>query len=276
MDFPQALRERRTRRHLSQLDLAIRAGTTQRHISFIESGRSAPGRGMVIRLAESLELPLRERNGLLLAAGYAPVYPETSLDDPALAPVRTALGHILTGHLPYPAIVVDRRGDLVAVNAAFGLLSEGSAPELLARPANVYRLALHPAGMASRIANFDQWAGHILERLHQESLRNPDERLAELHAELRGYVPSQPPAADHLGFAVPLRLRTEHGELRLMTTVTTFATAVDVTIAELKLEAFLPADEATAALLTSRDPRSGMRGALDRQRGIAATDTLGD
>lgn len=205
---------------------------------------------MVIRLAESLELPLRERNGLLLAAGYAPVYPETNLDDPALAPVRTALDHILTGHLPYPAIVVDRLGDMVAVNSAFGVLCEGVAPELLARPANAYRLALHPRGLAPRILNFGEWAGHIVERLHQESLRNPDERLADLRAELRGYVADSPPAAGHLGFAVPLRLRSERGEMRLMTTVTTFATAVDVTLAELKLEAFLPADPATAAILT--------------------------
>lgn len=251
VDFPQALRKRRNRRHLSQLELAIRAGTTQRHISFMESGRSAPGRGMIVRLAESLELPLRERNGLLLAAGYAPVYPETSLDDPALAPVRTALDHILTGHLPYPAIVVDRHGYLVAANAAFGVLCEGVAPELLARPANAYRLALHPRGMAPRILNFAEWAAHILERLHQDSLRDPDDRLADLHAELREYVPQPLVGAGHLGFAVPLRLRSEGGEMRLITTVTTFATAVDVTLAELKLEAFLPADQDTASTLAS-------------------------
>jgi transcriptional regulator with XRE-family HTH domain len=253
VDFSQALRERRTRRHFSQLELAIRTGTTQRHISFMESGRSAPGRAMVVRLAESLELPLRERNGLLLAAGYAPVYPETSLDDPALAPVRSALEHILAGHLPYPAIVVDRHGCLVATNAAFGVLSEGVAPELLAAPANAYRLALHPLGMAPRIANFPEWAGHILERLHQESLRNDDDRLAGLRAELMEYVPRPQVAADHLGFAVPLRLRSERGEMRLITTITTFATAVDVTIAELKLEAFLPADQATASILTGEE-----------------------
>jgi transcriptional regulator with XRE-family HTH domain len=252
MDFPQALRECRTRRRLSQLELALRAGTTQRHVSFIESGRSAPGRGMVVRLAESLELPLRERNELLLTAGYAPVYPRTPLDDPALAPVRAALEHILAGHLPYPAIVVDRYGDLVAVNQAFGLLTEGIAPELLARPANAYRIALHPRGMTPRILNFSQWARHILERLHREVLRNPDDRLAELRAELERYVPDRTVAPDHLGFAVPLHLRSADGELRLMTTITSFATALDVTIAELKLEAFLPADQATASILSKR------------------------
>ena len=252
MEFRQALRERRTRRRVSQLELALRAGTTQRHISFIESGRSVPGRSMVVRLAESLDLPLRERNDLLHAAGYAPAYAQTSLDDPALAPVRAALEHILAGHLPYPAIVVDRHGTLVATNDAFGLLTAGVAPELLAPPANAYRLALHPHGLAPRILNFPEWAQHVVERLHQESLRNPDARLASLHEELERYVPQRVVSPDHLGFAVPLRLRSDHGELRLMTTITTFATAVDVTIAELKLEAFLPADQATAAILAEQ------------------------
>jgi transcriptional regulator with XRE-family HTH domain len=250
--FPQALRERRARRRLSQLELALRAGTTQRHVSFMESGRSTPGRSMVVRLAESLELPLRERNDLLLAAGYAPAYTQTSLDDPALAPVLAALDHVLAGHLPYPAIVVDRHGDIVATNGAFGLLTEGIEPELLTPPINAYRLALHPRGLAPRILNFPAWARHVVERLHQESVRNPDQRLAALSAELRAYVPEAEIPSDHLGFAVPLHLRTPNGELRLMTTVTSFATAVDVTIAELKLEAFLPADAATAALLSRR------------------------
>ena len=252
VNFPQALRERRTRRRLSQLELALRAGTTQRHLSFLESGRSEPGREMVVRLAESLDLPLRERNGLLLAAGYAPAYPQTPLNDPALASVHTALKHILTGHLPYPAIVVDRHGELVAANAAFELLTDGAAPELLQPPANVYRLALHPKGMAPRIVNFDEWARHILERLHAEILRNPDDRLADLHAELEEYVPVRPLAPGHLGFAVPLQLRSAEGELNLITTVTAFATAVDVTLAELKLEAFLPMDQITASILSQR------------------------
>jgi transcriptional regulator with XRE-family HTH domain len=246
--FPQALRERRIRGRPSQLELALRAGTTQRHISFLEGGRSEPRREMVIRLAESLDLPLRVRNGLLLAAGFAPAYPQTPLDDPALAPVRTALTHILTGHLPYPAVVIERHGDLVAANSAFGLITDGAAPELLEPPVNVYRLALHPNGIAPRIGNFDEWA-HIVERLHAEAQRNPDERLADLHAELMAYVPNRPPPPGHLGFAVPLRLHSTAGELNLITTATTFATAVDITLAELKLEAFLPADDATSASL---------------------------
>ncbi len=240
VDFPRALRDRRTRRRLSQLELALRAGTTQRHLSFIESGRSVPGRNMVVRLAEGLELPLRERNELLVAAGYAPAYPESPLDDPVLAPVRTAIGHILRGHLPYPALVVDRDGGLIAANEAFGLITEGADPELLGAGANVYRLALHPRGLAPRIGNLAEWARHILTRLGH---------LPELRDELTRYVPAPEPSAGQLGFAVPLHLRTSLGELRLMTTVTTFATAVDVTLSELKLEAFLPVDTTTAGIL---------------------------
>ncbi|WP_328897846.1 helix-turn-helix domain-containing protein [Streptomyces sp. NBC_00236] len=242
MDFPRALRDRRTRLRLSQLDLALRAGTTQRHLSFIESGRSAPGRTMVVRLAESLELPLRERNELLLAAGYAPAYAESSLDGPELAPVRAAIDGILRGHLPCPAIVVDRTGDLIAANSAFGLITEGAAPELVGPGRNVYRLALHPDGVAPRIRNLAEWARHILAGLGH---------LGDLRDELSGYVPGLEPSAGQLGFAVPLHLCSPFGDLRLMTTVTTFATAVDVTLAELKLEAFLPADQETAEALAA-------------------------
>jgi transcriptional regulator with XRE-family HTH domain len=252
VDFPEALRERRTRRHLSQLDLALRAGTTQRHLSFLESGRSGPGRAMVIRLAESLELPLRERNSLLAAAGFAPAYPVTPLTDAALAPVRTALEHILVSHQPYPAVIIDRYGGLVAGNAADALLTEGAAAGLTGPGTNVYRLALHPDGMAPRIANFAEWARHVIEGLHAELVRHPDDQLAGLYAELSRYVPDEPPGSDHLGFAVPLQLRTGRDEVRLITTITSFATATDVTISELKLEAFLPADQATAEILGRR------------------------
>ncbi|GAA3123665.1 helix-turn-helix domain-containing protein [Nonomuraea salmonea] len=239
VDFPQALRSVRQRHRLSQLELALRAGTTQRHLSFLESGRSRPGRSLVVRLGEAMELTLRERNELLLAAGYAPVYPQTPLDDPALEHVRTALRHVLEGHLPYPAIVVDAQHELVLANDAVGLLTEGVAGHLLRPPVNVPRLCLHPEGLAPRIANLDQWARHVLDRLPP----------GELHDELSAYVPPVEPGPDHVGFAVPVRLRSARGELRLTTTITTFATATDVTVAELKLEAFLPADAATATLL---------------------------
>ena len=239
MNFPHALRSVRQRHRLSQLNLAQRAGTTQRHISFMESGRSRPGRSMVVRLGESMKLTLRERNELLRCAGYAPVYPQTPLEDPGLEHVRTALRHVLAGHQPYPAIVVDSRHELVLANDAFGLLTEGAAEHLLHPPVNVLRLALHPEGLASRIVNLAQWAQHVLDRIL------PD----DLYEELADYVPHPAAGPDHVGFAVPLRLRSARGELRLTTTITTFATALDVTVAERKLEAFLPADAATAALL---------------------------
>lgn len=203
---------------------------------------------MVVRLAESLELSLRERNQLLGAAGYAAAYPETPLDAADMAPIRVALRSILDGHLPYPAIVVDGRGCLLATNEAFGILTEGTDPELYRLGANIYRFALHPGGLAPRVINLDAWGRHIVERLRQQTTRD-----AELVAELSGYLPAEPTAEEHyLGFAVPLRLRSPKGELRLLTTVTTFATAVDVTLSELKLEAFLPMDGATAELLRSQ------------------------
>lgn len=249
-----ALREWRTRRRVSQLELAMRAGTTQRHVSFIESGRSAPGRSMIIRLAESLEVPIRERNELLLAAGFAPAYPQTRMDDPQLEPVRTALERILHGHMPYPAVVVDRHGDLVSANAAFHTLTAGVAPRLLVPPVSVPRVLLHPQGLAPRIVNLGEWAWHVIDRVQAESVRNPDDRLRRLASELAGLVPPRPrESPHHLGFAVPLRLRAhdpdDGRELTLITTLTHFGTAIDVTVAELRLEAFLPADEATSAML---------------------------
>ncbi|WP_046501102.1 helix-turn-helix domain-containing protein [Streptomyces odonnellii] len=249
-----ALREWRTRRRVSQLELAMRAGSTQRHVSFIESGRSMPGRSMIIRLAESLEVPIRERNELLLAAGFAPAYPQTRLDDPQLEPIRTALERILHGHLPYPAVVVNRYGDLVSANAAFHALTAGVAPRLLAPPVSVPRVLLHPQGLAARIVNLDEWAWHIIDSVQVENARNPDEQLQHLVGELIDLAPPRPrESPHHLGFAVPLRLRTEgpddDRELTLITTLTHFGTAIDVTVAELRLEAFLPADEATSLML---------------------------
>jgi len=262
--FGHALRTWRTRRRVSQLDLTLRTGTTQRHVSFLESGRSAPGRAMIVRLAEALELPIRERNDLLLTAGFAPAYPESRLEDPALEPVRTALERVLRGHLPYPAVVVDRHGDLVSANAGFSALVEGIDATLLAPPVNVPRLLLHPNGLAARIVNLDVWAWHVLDRLDSELARNPDDELDALLTELAAIAPPRPrnPPADHLGFAVPLRLRAgtaDERELRLITTLTHFGTAIDVTLAELRLEAFLPADDATAALLDEMVGRAARR-----------------
>lgn len=255
--FGGRLRRWREVRRLSQLELAVRAGTTQRHLSFIERGRSAPGRAMVIRLAESLGLSLRERNDLLLAAGYAPVFPESSWEEPTLRPVRDAVERILAGHLPCPALVLRPYGQVLAANTAIAVLTEGSAAHLLEPPVNLLRLMLHPDGMARRVANLPDWGRHVIENLRAHAMRSPDAALEEFVAELAGYVPMATPGPDHLGFAVPLRLRSADGELRLITTLTSFATAVDVTVAELHLEAFLPADEATAEILRARHARAG-------------------
>ena len=250
--FPTELRRWRTARRLSQLELAIRADTTQRHVSFIEQGRSRPGRNVVTRLAESMDLTLRERNELLLAAGFAPAFPESPLDDAALRPIREALDTILDGHLPYPAMVVRPHGILVTANRAFDLFNEGVDPALLAPPANMFRHALHPDGLAPRVRNLPEWGRHITENLRAQLVRSPDPALEELLVELEGYLPPLPAQADSLGFAVPLELASADGELRLITTLTSFATAADVTLAELHLEAFLPADDRTAEVLRRR------------------------
>jgi transcriptional regulator with XRE-family HTH domain len=253
--FGHELRRWRMARRWSQMEVALRAGTTQRHLSFMEQGRSRPGRGIILRLAESLELSLRDRSGLLLVAGYAPVFAESPLDSPALQPVREALDRILEGHLPYPAVVVRPYGELVAANSAIEVLTEGAADHLLQPPVNMLRLALHPDGLAPRVGNLAEWGRHITENLRGHALRSPDERLDAFIAELEMYVPRLSSGPDHVGFAVPLRLRCAEGELRLITTITSFATAVDVTLAELRLEAFLPADEASSDILRRRAAR---------------------
>jgi transcriptional regulator with XRE-family HTH domain len=247
--FAGALRAWRERRRVSQLELALRAGTTQRHVSFIERGRSLPGRGMVVRLAEALDVPLRERNELLLAAGFAPAYPETSLHDPALDPIRIALEHVLDGHLPYPAVLTDRDAQLIAGNRAVGALLTGAAPGLLEAPVNLARVLLHPEGIAPRIGNLTEWGWHVIDGLARKADRDGNRALEALIAELREYVPARPRHVPpgHLGFAVPLRLRAGEQDLALLTTLAHFATAVDVEVAELTLEAFLPADAATTA-----------------------------
>jgi transcriptional regulator with XRE-family HTH domain len=247
------LRDWRRRRRLSQLDLALEAGVSARHLSFVETGRSKPSAQMVLHLADQLEVPLRDRNGLLLAAGYAPEYGQRALDEPEMAPVREALELVLRGHEPYPAVVVDRAWNMVAGNASVALLTDGVAPELLEPPVNVLRAGLHPDGMAPRIANLGEWRAHLLERLGRQVALTGDEGLAALYAELEGY-----PAPDDAGEArasladivVPLRLRRDDGgELTFFSTVATFGTAVDITVAELAIESFFPADAATAEAL---------------------------
>lgn len=249
------LRHWRQRRRLSQLDLAVSAEVSPRHLSFVETGRSRPSRELVVHLAEHLEIPLRDRNSLLLAAGYAPAYRQTPFDAAEMAPVREALDKIVRGHEPFPAVVVDRRWDLVTANTpAFALLTDGVAPELLAPPVNALRVSLHPDGMASRIVNFAEWAEHLLDRLDRQIAVSADPGLVDLAAELRSYpgVVDSPRPTDTAGrLFVPLVLRRGSDELRFFSTIATFGTALDVTVAELSIEAFFPADAETAARLGS-------------------------
>jgi transcriptional regulator with XRE-family HTH domain len=246
----EQLRAWRGRRRLSQLDLALDAEISARHLSFLETGRSRPSRGMLLRLAERLRIPACDRNRLLVAAGFAPALPERTLDDPALAAARRAVELVLKAHEPFPALAVDRHWQLVAANAGLAPLLAGVAPELLAPPVNVLRLSLHPAGVAPRIVNLPQWRSHVLRRLEEQVDSSGDGVLAALLEELRGYPGGTSEEADTMGgVAIPLVLRTEAGELSFLGTTTVFGTPVDVTLSELAIEAFLPADTATAALL---------------------------
>ncbi len=247
------LREWRARRRLSQMDLALDADISTRHLSFIETGRARPSPDMIQRLADRLEVPHRARNALLLAAGYAPDYAERALDNPEMAGVRKVVDHILKGHEPYPAIAVDRHWNMVASNGAIGILIEQIAPHLLQPPVNVIRLALHPEGLAPQIANFSEWRSHILDRLDRQVEASADPGLAALREEVAAYPSCY---NDNEGgmenpIAVPLLLDTVVGRIAFVSTITIFGTPVDVTLSELAIEAFFPADAQSAELLRS-------------------------
>lgn len=247
----------RERRHLSQLDLAIEAGVSARHLSFIETGRSKPGRGVLLRITRSLEVPLRERNQVLLAAGFAPAFPELPLEDPALGTLREALGVILAAHEPYPALVVDRYWDVVAANTPMLLLGQLLDERLLEPPMNAMRVGLHPDGLASRIANLAETRAYFLGRLERQVAATGDRRLADLLEEVTGYpAPAGDGAAADVDGSVhdvvtpQIRIRLPGGgEVAFFATVLTFATAAEVTASELSVELAFPADTATAALL---------------------------
>ncbi len=250
----ELLRSWRQRRSLSQLELALDAAVSSRHVSFLETGRARPSREMVLHLADHLEIPLRDRNGLLLAAGYAPLYGERLLETKEMAPVRQALERFLRAHEPYPAVVIDRHYNLLDANDALHLLTDGVAPELLAPPANALRVTLHPQGMAPRIVNLAEWSAHLLTRLRRQASVTGDPELESLHDELAAYpgVELEPPHEEITGAEIllPLRLRDASGdELALFSTVSTFGTAVDITLAELAVEAFYPANAHTAGRL---------------------------
>jgi transcriptional regulator with XRE-family HTH domain len=253
------LKEWRQRRRLSQLDLALDAGVSARHLSFVETGRSRPSPEMVLQLADQLQVPLRDRNHMLLAAGYAPRYGERSLDDPDLAPVRQALQLVLDGHEPYPAFVIDRSWNRVAGNRSVPLLT-GVAPELLVPPMNVIRVSLHPQGLAPRILNLGEWRAHLLERLRRQVSLTGDASLRELYKEVSAYPGGDPHDGPTNSVVVPFRLRTEIGDLSFLSTVATFGTAVDITVAELSLESFFPADAATRRAVQAYTARAGAVG----------------
>ncbi|MFF5226347.1 helix-turn-helix domain-containing protein [Dactylosporangium sp. NPDC000521] len=245
------LREWRERRRLSQLELSIQAEISTRHLSFVETGRSRPTSSMILRLTEHLDVPLRDRNALLLAGGYAPAYPEGGLDAPQLRAVRASLRQVLAGHEPFPAVVVDRRWTMLDANAPVERLVAGAAPELLKPPVNVLRLSLHPDGLAPRIVNLGEWRAHLLGRLDRQARATGDPALSDLLAELSAYpgddaAPVTPAAHD---VVVPLRIRQDGVELRFFSITAVFGSPLDVTVAELAIESFFPADAATAAAL---------------------------
>jgi transcriptional regulator with XRE-family HTH domain len=244
------LREWRQRRHLSQLDLAVDAEISARHLSFVETGRAAPSRDMVLRLAERLDVPLRERNVLLVAAGFAPAFPNRPLDDPALKAARDAIDIILKAHEPYPALAVDRHWNLVSANRMIAPLLEGIPPDLLGPSLNVLRLSFHPEGLAARTVNLAEWCAHLLERLHRQCEATADPELVKLYNELKAVpMPArktpQAPLADSV--AIPFRMRLGDDVLSFISTTMIFGTPVDITLSEIALETFFPADDVTAA-----------------------------
>ncbi|MBX9421907.1 MULTISPECIES: helix-turn-helix domain-containing protein [Streptomyces] len=258
------LRGWREQRRLSQLELALRADSSTRHISFVETGRSRPSEEMVLRLAEHLEVPVRERNVLLLAAGYAPRYAESPLDAPRLETLREGIESLLRGYEPYPALVVDGSYTVVAANRGIGLLLDGLPEHLLTPPLNAMRITLHPEGLAPRIRNLREWRGHLLHQMERQIALARSESLRALYAEVAAYplppgadeerAPEAPDPESYPYFALPLRIEHDGQVLSFVSSISTFNTPLDVTVAELAIETFLPADPATVAYLRSLPP----------------------
>jgi transcriptional regulator with XRE-family HTH domain len=242
------IRQWRQRRRLSQLDLACDAGISTRHLSFVETGRAQPSRDMLLHLSEQLDVPVRERNVLLVAAGYAPAFPQRTLDDPALKSARAAIDLVLKAHEPNPALAYDRHWNLVSANRMVMPLLEGVPQRLLGQPFNILRLAFHPEALAARTVNLAEWCAHLLERLHRQCEATADPELMKLYAELKAYpIPARkgPLSSDHV--AIPFKMRLDGEVLSFISTTMIFGTPVDITLSELALETFFPADELTAA-----------------------------
>lgn len=247
----EQIREWRQLRRRSQLDLALEADISTRHLSFIETGRSNPSRDMILLLAGQLDVPLRERNAMLLAGGFAPVFGQRDLADREMAAAREAIDIVLAGHEPYPALAIDRHWNLVAANSAVGPLMASAAPHLLEGQVNVLRLSLHPEGLAPLILYLAEWRAHILERLERQVQATADRMLATLLKELKEYPTTDGAGGHHQlgGVLVPLRLASPVGELSLLTTTTVFGTPMDITLSELAIESFFPADPVTGERL---------------------------
>jgi transcriptional regulator with XRE-family HTH domain len=244
------LREWRQRRHLSQLDLAGDAEISARHLSFVETGRAAPSREMVLKLAERLNVPLRERNVLLIAAGFAPAFPQRPLDDPALRSARQAIDLVLKAHEPNPALAYDRHWNLVSANRMVAPLLDGIPQRLLGQPFNILRLAFHPEGLAPRTVNLAEWCAHLLERLHRQCEATADPELLKLYQDLKSYpIPARSGPLSSDNVAIPFKMRYEGDVLSFISTTMVFGTPVDITLSELALETFFPADELTARRL---------------------------
>lgn len=242
----------RGHRRMTQLDLANRAEVSTRHVSFLETGRARPTRAMLLRLGDHLDIPLRDRNAMLLAAGFAPAFPEHTLTDLPMAVVSDAIRTILTAHAPMPALVVDRHWNLVDANDTVALLTDGAAPRLLEPPVNVLRLSLHPDGMASRITNLAQWRAHVLHRLDRQIDATADDELRRLRVELASFSAGADATEPGPSLVVPLRIRVGDDDLSFLSTTTVFGTPLDVAVSELAIETFFPADAATSAFLVAR------------------------
>jgi transcriptional regulator with XRE-family HTH domain len=253
--FGSLLRDWRQRRRLTQLELALQADVSARHLSFLETGRSRPSREMVLLLAEELDVPLRNRNEMMTAAGFAPAYTQHSLDDAELGEVHRSLRRILDGHEPYPAVLVDGYWNLLAANRAVALLTDLVDPELLTPPVNVLRASLHPRGLAPYVVDLEEYAAHLVSRLRRQAERAASTGLRALLTELVGYCRNaglDPNAQPRDRIVLPLRLRHPDQELTLFSTVAVLGAPLDVTLDEIAIESFFPADDATATYLRKR------------------------